>query len=141
MKASTSLRPFAPEDAEQVVKLLQDVSAYQPDQNKIQELAQSFAEQKQNFACVAVNGEYVVGFGSLFVLSRVRGGRSAIIEDMVVSARVRGQGIGRSILEYLLAQARKEGCFKVSLESSDMAIQFYEAAGFTIGGHVMKYHL
>ena len=135
------MRPFAPEHAEQVIQLLQDVSAYQPDQDKIQELAQSFLEKKQSFACVAVNGRYVIGFGSLFLLNRVRGGRSAIIEDMVVSARVRGQGVGRSILEYLLAQARKEGCFKVSLESSDMAIQFYKAAGFTIGGHVMKYHL
>jgi GNAT superfamily N-acetyltransferase len=60
---------------------------------------------------------------------------------MAVSTEMRGQGIGRLILEDLLAQARKRGCFKVSLESSEMAEQFYRAAGFDIGGHVMKYRL
>ena len=139
MKTNVSLHPFAPEDAEQVVKLLQDVSAYQPDSDKIKDLGQIFVEQEKTFACVAVRDGCVIGFGSLFVLGRLRGGRSAIIEDMVVSAQERGQGIGRSILEYLLAQARKEGCFKVSLESSDIAIQFYQIAGFEIGGHMMKY--
>lgn len=141
MKAKVSLRPFAPEDAEQVVDLLQHISDYRPDSEKVPELAHIFAEQKESYACVVVSGGCVVGFGSLFVLSRVRGGCSAVIEDMAVSADMRGKGIGRLILEDLLAQARKRGCFKVSLESSEMAEQFYRAAGFNIGGHVMKYRL
>jgi GNAT superfamily N-acetyltransferase len=141
MKANISFRPFTTEDAEQVFELLQDVSAYLPDPSKVLELGNNFANQKHSYACVALHGGRVVGFGSLFVLSRIRGGRSAIIEDMAVSFEVRGQGVGRSIVEYLLVQARKEGCFKVSLESSEMAAKFYRALGFEIGGNVMKYHL
>lgn len=141
MKANVSLRPFAPEDAEQVVELLQNISAYRPDSEKVPLLANIFAGQQESYACVAVHGGCVVGFASLFVLSRVRGGCSAVIEDMAVSTKMRGHGIGRLILEDLLAQARKRGCFKVSLESSEMAEQFYRTAGFNIDGHVMKYHL
>lgn len=141
MKVKVSLRPFSPEDAEQVVELLQHISDYRPDPKKVPELANIFAEQKESYACVAVHSGCVVGFGSLFVLSRVRGGSSAIIEDMSVSTEMRGHGIGRLILEDLLTQARKRGCFKVSLESSEMAKRFYRAAGFAIGGHVMKYLL
>jgi GNAT superfamily N-acetyltransferase len=138
VNSNVRLRPFAIEDAEQVFKLLQDVSTYHPDQDKIQQIAQTFAEQKQSLACVAVYNGSVIGFCSLFVLDRVRGGKSAIIEDMVVCSELRGQGIGRLILEYLLDQARKVGCFKVILESSDKAIQFYQALGFTPSGCVMK---
>jgi len=141
VKTKVSLRPFAPENAQQVVNLLQDVSAYQPDQDKIQDLARSFAEQQYSIACVAVYNGSVVGFGSLFLLNRVRGGKSAVIEDMVVHSGLRGQGIGRSILDYLLEHARKEGCFKVSLESSDTATQFYHASGFIVSGHIMKCYL
>lgn len=141
MKATVSLRPFAPKDAEQVVELLQSISDYRPNTEKVPELARIFVEQKESYACVAVDDRCVVGFGSLFLLNRVRGGCSAVIEDMAVSAEMRGHGIGRLILEDLLAQARTRGCFKVSLESSEMAEQFYRALGFNIGGHVMKYTL
>lgn len=141
MQASVILRTFVPEDADQVVELLQDVSIYRPDSAKALELARIFAEQKESYACVAAYGERLVGFGSLFVLNRIRGGCSAIIEDMVVAADVRGQGIGRLVLDDLLAQARTRACFKITLESSEMAREFYRAAGFEIGGHVMKYRL
>lgn len=141
MQASIRLRPFAAEDAEQVVELLQDVSVYRPDSAKVFELGRIFAEQKDSYACVAAHDERLVGFGSLFVLNRIRGGRSAIIEDMVIAADMRGHGIGRLVLEDLIGQAQKMACFKVTLESSEMAREFYRAAGFEIGGHVMKCRL
>lgn len=141
MKVSVRLRPFSADDVEEVIDLLQDVSVYRPDSAKVLEMGRVFARQKDSYACVAVRGERLVGFGSLFVLNRIRGGRSAIIEDMVVAADVRGQGIGRLVLEDLLGESRKRGCFKVTLESSEMAQKFYRAAGFETGGHVMKYRL
>lgn len=141
MKADVILRPFTPLDADRVVDLLQDVSDYRPELANVFELARVFSEQKESYACIAVQGERLVGFGSLFVLIRVRGGRSAVIEDMVVAADMRDQGIGRLMLKDLLAQARARGCFKVVLESSEMGREFYLAAGFKTGGQIMKYFL
>lgn len=139
MNSKISLRPFTSSDAEQVIDLLQDVSVYRPDPASVSTLARQFAEQENSYACVAMRGVRLIGFGSLFILSRIRGGRSAIIEDMVVAADVRGQGIGRLVLENLLSQAHKQECFKVSLESSENALGFYQAAGFECGGRILKY--
>lgn len=138
MNDGVSLRPFAIEDAEQVFDMLQYISAYRPDPRKLTELAQIFVGQKESYACVAMYNQNVVGFGCLFEIRRVRGGYSAIIEDMVISPDFRRQGIGRMILQNLLVEAKRRGCFKVTLESSEVGEQFYLAAGFEIGGHIMK---
>lgn len=135
------LRPFAADDIEAVIDLLQDVSAYRPPAQALADLARSFTDLGNSHACVAVLDGRVVAFGSLFVLNRVRGGRSGIIEDMAVSKAVRGQGIGRRVVENLLEQARASGCFKVSLEASASAEPFYQSTGFAPAGQVMKFLL
>ncbi len=137
MIGSIKLRQFAPEDIVQVVDLLQSVSVYRPDSVQILELARLFVGHEDSYACVVVQGDRVLGFGSLFILRRIRGGRSAIIEDVVVDAELRGRGIGRLVVTDLVAQARTRGCFKVSLEASDTALAFYEACGFSFGGQAM----
>ncbi len=132
------LRPFAASDIEAVIELLQDVSAYRPPADTVADLARYFTTLENCHAWVAVLDGRLVAFGSLFVLNRVRGGRSGIIEDMVVSKAVRGQGIGRRVVEHLLEQARASGCFKVTLESSASAEPFYRSTGFVPAGQVMK---
>ena len=141
MNIVASLRSFVPEDADRVIELLQDVSTYKPDPAKTPALVRHFTEQVDTHACVAITGDRVVGFGSIFMFQRVRGGMSAIIEDIVVENRLRGCGIGRLILNDLLAEARKRECFKISLECGPAAEQFYKATGFEMGGRVMKYLL
>jgi glucosamine-phosphate N-acetyltransferase len=74
----------------------------------------------------------------MFVLKRVRGGCSGLIEDVVVAADVRGQGVGRQIVDALVSVARERGCFKVSLEAAGAAQSFYKASGFTVAGQAMK---
>ncbi len=51
---------------------------------------------------------------------------------------MRGKGIGRAILSALSDEARARGCFKISLEASASAEQFYYDAGFVKSGQVMK---
>ena len=53
---------------------------------------------------------------------------------MAVAESVRGQGIGRMLLEYVVAQARTMKAAKLFLETNhrlENAIHLYEAAGFT----------
>lgn len=135
------VRDFNVDDIEHVLKLLQDVSVYYPDVDSALEIANSFIKNKETYSVVATLDRMVVGFGSIFILKRIRGGKSAIIEDMVVSANYRGLGIGKTILEELLSFARMMGCFKISLESSKEAEKFYKASGFSYGGYAMKYYL
>ena len=93
------------------------------------------------YLLVALHEGIVIGFGSIFMLNRVRGGCSAVIEDRVVAQDMQGHGVGRALLEKLLEQARGKGCFKVSLEAADKALPFYEACGFSRAGQAMKINL
>lgn len=138
MTVPLNIRAFAPEDIAAVIDLLQDVSIYRPAADAFPALAETFSAQLDCRACVAMLDGRLVAFGSVFVLNRVRGGRSGIIEDVVVAADVRGQGVGRQILDALVMAARECGCFKVSLEASVSAQQFYAASGFDVGGQTMR---
>ena len=141
MTMPVTIRDVVPEDINAVIDLLQDVSAYRPPAEEIPNMAIAFSSLTNCYACVAIQEHKVLGFGSVFFLKRVRGGRSAIIEDVVVDANVRGHGIGRLLIGRLVDVARLRGCFKVSLEAAVLAESFYESAGFRPAGKVMKISL
>lgn len=138
MTGKVSIRAFEREDMGAVIDLLQDVSIYLPAADTMPALAEAFVAQSDCLACVATQDGRLIGFGSVFVLNRVRGGRAGIIEDVVVAADLRGQGVGRQIVDVLLSAARARGCFKVSLEAAISAQQFYCASGFARVGQVMR---
>ncbi|WCM91487.1 GNAT family N-acetyltransferase [Acidovorax sp. NCPPB 2350] len=81
----------------------------------------------------------VVGSYALLVMHNLahNGAPSAIAEDVVVSPRHQGQGIGRRMMEHALRQARDAGCYKLALSSSAQrfaAHAFYESLGFARHG-------
>ncbi|NLR75018.1 GNAT family N-acetyltransferase [Leeia aquatica] len=135
------LRPFSPTYIESVIALLQLVSRFEPEPSEALEYAKRFECMDNCYSFVAIHEGRVIGFGSIFMLNRVRGGCSAVIEDLVVAQDMQGHGVGRALLEKLLEQARGKGCFKVSLEAADSALSFYEACGFSRAGQSMKINL
>ncbi len=141
MTAQVSIRAFISKDIDAVIDLLQDVSSYRPEAHTVPLLAQSFTAREDCYACVATQNCRLIAFGSVFILNRVRGGRTGIIEDVVVAADVRGQGVGRQIVDALVTAARVRGCFKVSLEAAASAQSFYAASGFKSGGQTMRIFL
>lgn len=55
------------------------------------------------------------------------------VAKMAVRERLRGYGIGRQVLEYTIAQARRIGAKRLYLETNDSlqnAIHLYESVGF-----------
>ncbi len=57
----------------------------------------------------------------------------AVLENLVVDSRFRGQGLGRLLVEHALTACRDAGCYKVQLLSSNKrkgAHQFYRSLGF-----------
>ena len=61
---------------------------------------------------------------------------SGKIGRMAVSQSMRGQGIGRGLLDALVAEARRLKFEEVSLGAQLAAVSFYERAGFTAYGDV-----
>lgn len=57
------------------------------------------------------------------------------LEDVYVRPAFRGQGIGRAILDHLLALARSRGCARAEwsvLDWNENAIRFYQGLGATV---------
>jgi len=62
----------------------------------------------------------------------------ALVENMVVDEKYRRRGIGRLLMEYAIAQAKKAGCYKVQLLSNKKRVEahrFYRSMGFEASAH------
>jgi len=77
----------------------------------------------------------IIGLSSVYVdLESIRFGRRCWLEDLVVTARRRSQGIGRRLLDASTAWARERDCTHLLLNSAVTrtdAHRFYLASGMT----------
>lgn len=70
---------------------------------------------------------------ALFTVSTAEGQRVVLLEDVIVSALHRGSGLGRRLVEHVLAWAVANGLPRVTLladEDNAPALAFYERLGF-----------
>lgn len=63
--------------------------------------------------------------------------RVAHVEDVCVSAAYRNTGYGRQLVAHLVEEARKQRCYKITLNCAHSVIGFYEACGFYRDGNQM----
>jgi predicted N-acetyltransferase YhbS len=62
----------------------------------------------------------------------------ALVENVIVDQKYRQQGIGRLLMDYAIARAKKAGCYRIGLSSDKSrqeAHQFYRALGFKASAH------
>jgi GNAT superfamily N-acetyltransferase len=82
----------------------------------------------------------VVGMVNLlFTVSTALGERVALLEDMVVSSKVRDSGLGTDLLEQAISVARAEGCKRITLltdKTNESAQRFYMRRGFELSSMV-----
>lgn len=85
-------------------------------------------ESGANFGLVAEDGGEVIGYGCITCAAD-----SSDLENVVVAEEYRRSGIGRAIVEGLLAEAKKRGAEKAFLEvrvSNSAAMSMYLKCGF-----------
>ncbi|SFB69730.1 GNAT family N-acetyltransferase [Butyrivibrio sp. YAB3001] len=69
---------------------------------------------------------------------------SMFIDDLCVDENARGQKIGKSLFEFVSGEARRLGCYELTLnvwEGNDSAEKFYRAMGFKNKETQMEYIL
>lgn len=136
------VRAVCQSDFRQVVTLLQELSVYAPPEEEMGATWQTFLAQSHVYGVVAVTGasanEVVIGYGSLCVDLKIRGGAIGHIEDIVVSPEFRRQGVGNKIIQALVDLARQHKCYKVALECRDDKVPFYRQLGFEHSGCAMS---
>ena len=89
---------------------------------------------------VAEINNKIVGTFALAIMDNLAhmGSKSGLIEDVVVSLKCQGQGIGKHMMKYAIELCRKKSCYKVSLSSNikrENSHKFYEGIGFKKHGY------
>jgi GNAT superfamily N-acetyltransferase len=94
-------------------------------------------------SAAAAARECLLGTFALLVMDNLAhlGARSAVVEDVVVDAAHRGQGIGRAMMTHAVSVCREKGCYKMALSSNlkrERAHAFYDALGFERHGYSFR---
>jgi GNAT superfamily N-acetyltransferase len=121
-----------------VVHLLNKyVSKFLPVLDDMDKIWFDFSRQKHVHGVVLIENKSVVGYGSVLIASRIRGGAVAYIEDVVVDEKCRYLGYGKAIVLALMDLAGKHGCYKISLECRPESMEFYEHCQFSRSKNIM----
>ena len=140
MSAGSLIRPATPGDIPAMVQLLAALFTIE------QDFAPDTAKQARGLAGVIANPSGLVAVaiddaGALIgmcsgqlVFSTAEGAWSAWVEDVVVAAPWRGRGLGRALLDHVLAWATERGATRAQLLvdlDNPPALEFYQHLGWS----------
>lgn len=108
------------------------------DQQQFLELVATMRDEGYRLVGLFDAGELkaVAGYRVLTMLVR---GRSLYVDDLVTTAAMRGQGYGKQLLDWLVAEAVRLRCSEFHLDSG---VQRFAAHAFYFGRgmHIASYH-
>jgi GNAT superfamily N-acetyltransferase len=128
------------EDLPQLVALLgvlfsQEAEFVPDDAKQTRALEKILSDASAGRIYVARDGDKVVAMaGLIYGISTAEGGLAASFEDLVVLPGHRGKGIGKALVQHVIAEARKEGVLRLTLltdRENDRAQALYRKLGFT----------
>lgn len=135
---TTSIRPATRKDIPVILGFIRALAAYErePEAVKATEadlLRDGFGHNPFFFCLIAERGGRAVGFALYFFSYSTWLGRPGLyLEDIFVAPELRGQGIGKALLERVAAVAIEKHCPRLQWEVLDWntpAIEFYRAMG------------
>ena len=85
----------------------------------------------------------IVGTFALLIMDNLAhlGAPSGMVEDVIVSAKRQGQGIGKQMVQFAMERCRERGCYKMALSSNlkrEAAHRFYDSLGFERHGYSFR---
>lgn len=133
-----SLRAVKQCDMDAIVNLLKSISEFTPARFDYVDIWDAFRQQTNVYSIVAVIDTQIVGYGSVVIEKKIRGGKIGHIEDIVSHPFFRNKGIGSAIMFALLDVANTKGCYKVALQCKEHNVEFYEKCGYQVSGIAMQ---
>lgn len=132
------IRKILKKDHYAVIEMANLISKYKPLNKKYNQIWKNYIKQKNALSIVAVIDNEIVGFGSIFFMTQVRGGIKGSLETIVVKEKFQKNNIGFNIVKKLLEFATKKNCYKVELATSVKNIKFYNKLNFRRRSIVMS---
>uniref|UniRef100_A0A6C0KWX8 N-acetyltransferase domain-containing protein n=1 Tax=viral metagenome TaxID=1070528 RepID=A0A6C0KWX8_9ZZZZ len=130
-----SFRQLTPNDYNEYLKLINEFrpTEFSEDQFKITLVA---VNKSSEIWVYEDNGELIstgtIIFEHKFIFNTCI---YAHIEDICVKSSYRRKGLGKLLIKHLIERCK--GCYKITLDCSNLNIQFYEACGFNLRGNQM----
>lgn len=139
---NVAIREAELSDLSRLVELYKLLDFYPEEDQPFGKLQQQFmrhTEYPDYHVFVAERDSVIVGTFALIVIeSAAHGGKPfGIVEDVVVSNKWQGKGIGKKMMLFAMQHCQARGCYKLALSSHlqrDEAHKFYESLGFAKHG-------
>jgi glucosamine-phosphate N-acetyltransferase len=135
---SIYVREIEQADMFDVIELLQSISELKPSRTDYPYIWDDFCKQTNVHSLVAMIGEKIVGYGSVVIETKIRGGKMGHIEDIVSHSTYGRKGIGKAIVNGLFDIAKAKGCYKVALQCKEHNVLFYEKCNYEPSGVAMQ---
>jgi GNAT superfamily N-acetyltransferase len=128
------IRKAVKEDCPRLLELVQELAEYEKAPNEVTVTLEHFIEsgfskQPVWWALVAELDGNVVGFALYYVRFSTWKGQRMYLEDLIVTERLRGKGIGRFLFDALISEAKEKGFNAIVwqvLDWNEPAINFYK---------------
>jgi GNAT superfamily N-acetyltransferase len=146
-----NIREATREDLDALVELLHEDVIREIDESRVapSSYAAAFeeitADAHQQLLVGEVDGD-VVATGQLTWVRRLTyvGGLMCVVESVRVRSDLRGAGLGRELMEHVIALGRERGAARIELTTNAQrarAQEFYRGLGFVASHIGMKYYL
>ncbi|MEM6514967.1 MAG: GNAT family N-acetyltransferase [Bacteroidota bacterium] len=131
------IRKAQPEDMHKVLELIQELAEFEKEPNAVEvevsDLINAGFGDNPKFECfVAEDQSQIIGIALVYYRFSTWKGNVLHLEDLIVSQKHRGQGIGTLLLDEVVKFGHEQGVKRVSWEVLDWnepAIKFYESKG------------
>ena len=132
----TKLEKYTPETADQIRKLLIQLSRSGKDRGEIpQEWFDELIASPYHDMLIAVEDNKIIGIATLSIHMGPIIRKNAYLEDFVTDQTVRGKGIGSALWDAILDWAKEKGCNNLEFtcgNGREDSQQFYKNHGATI---------
>lgn len=131
---SITVRKAIKEDCPRLLELIQELAVYEKAPDEVTVTLQHFEESGfgQNpvwWAFVAEENDIVAGFALYYIRYSTWKGQRMYLEDILVTEKSRGKGLGKLLMDRLIEEAREKKLNAIVwqvLEWNEPAINFYK---------------
>ena len=132
-----------------VLELIKELAVFEKEPNavviSVEDLQRDgFSENPLFHTFVAEVDNQIVGIALYYYRYSTWKGKRLYLEDLIVSEKMRGKGLGEKLLEATIEQAKKTSCTGVMwqvLDWNEPAINFYKKFGVRFDGGWLNVHL
>ena len=131
------IRKAVKEDCQQMMELVHELALYEklPDEVTIEFnhfVESGFSEKPIWWAIVAENEDKIIGFSLYYIRFSTWKGQRMYLEDLLVTEKMRGKGIGKLLFDELIKEAKEKSLSGIAwqvLDWNEPAINFYKKLG------------